>query len=68
VLRLLISEGLKPEGRVSYLADAARDVVLALFPCCPGYDVRRTLLGVRIKERIIQIVRARRCGIMKVLT
>jgi hypothetical protein len=34
------------------------------FPCCARYDVGNTLLHLWIKERVVQIARARRCGVM----
>ena len=38
---------------------------LRLFPGCADYQLRNTPLDLRIEERVVEIVRARGCGIMK---
>ena len=38
---------------------------LGLFPGCAGDEVRNTPLDIRIEEGIVEIVRARGCGIVK---
>src|SRR5947209_3498935 len=39
--------------------------ISGFFPGCAGDEVRNTPLDLRVEERIVEIVRARGCGIMK---